>query len=69
MNPHDMSSLSWHGRIANPEDVCEHARVRVDNEPQELDVTMPAGVDTGMQLRLVGKGEVGDLVHLLAICL
>ena len=21
---------------------------------------MPAGVDTGMQLRLVGKGEVGD---------
>jgi molecular chaperone DnaJ len=27
---------------------------------EKLQVSVPAGVDTGMQLRLVGKGEIGD---------
>ena len=49
------------GELVNPEDVCTtcsgSGRQRIT---EELDVTMPAGVDSGMQLRLVGKGEVGD---------
>lgn len=29
-------------------------------KPESVAVTIPAGVDNGMQLRLVGKGEIGD---------
>ncbi|MFK7929490.1 MAG: molecular chaperone DnaJ [Myxococcota bacterium] len=39
-------------------DVCSGSGRQRSSE--ELTVTIPAGVDTGMQLRLVGKGEVGD---------
>ena len=49
------------GELSNPEDHCGDCngvgRVRTS---EELDVSLPAGVDNGMQLRLVGKGEVGD---------
>ena len=49
------------GVKTNAEDNCKpcrgSGRVRTT---EELKVTLPAGVDHGMQLRLVGKGEVGD---------
>lgn len=49
------------GSSVAPEDRCKSCggsgRERVTDK---LSVTIPAGVDTGMQLRLVGKGEVGD---------
>ena len=49
------------GELTNPEDQCVDCkgsgRIRTS---EELDVSLPAGVDNGMQLRLVGKGEVGD---------
>ena len=49
------------GRHVDPADRCEDCsgsgRQRAT---EDLTVTIPAGVDRGMQLRLVGKGEVGD---------
>ena len=49
------------GVAVNPSDNCQPCRGsgRVRTE-EDLKVTLPAGVDHGMQLRLVGKGEVGD---------
>lgn len=39
-------------------DACKGSgRIR---KQEDLSVTIPAGVDTGMQLRLSGKGEIGD---------
>ena len=50
------------GQIVSPEDECPECtgsgKVRAQ---EELQVTVPAGVDSGMQLRLVGKGGVGDV--------
>lgn len=49
------------GTVVAPEDQCEacdgSGRQR---HTESLEVTIPPGVDTGMQLRLVGKGEAGD---------
>lgn len=54
-------ACSGSGNVVAPEDRCEacdgSGRTRTS---ETLSVTVPAGVDTGMQLRLVGKGEVGD---------
>ncbi len=49
------------GKMVDPGDRCAdcHGTGRVRHS-ETLSVTVPAGVDTGMQLRLVGKGEVGD---------
>lgn len=49
-----------HGRgevIEKPCRVCR-GEGRVDT-PQKLDVTIPAGVDTGTRIRLAGRGEAG----------
>jgi molecular chaperone DnaJ len=49
------------GNTVAPGDRCETCRGTGRQRASEtLQVTIPAGVDTGMQLRLVGKGEVGD---------
>lgn len=49
------------GTMVSPDDTCDtcngSGRKR---SPEKMSVTVPPGVDTGMQLRLVGKGEVGD---------
>jgi len=49
------------GQSVDPSDRCDdchgNGRVRASDT---LNVTVPAGVDNGMQLRLVGKGEAGD---------
>jgi molecular chaperone DnaJ len=49
------------GQTVSPDDRCPacdgSGRQR---HAESLEITIPAGVDTGMQLRLVGKGEVGD---------
>ncbi|MBE8162989.1 MAG: molecular chaperone DnaJ [Bdellovibrionaceae bacterium] len=46
-------------RITNPCSSC-HGEGR-QLEKQEVEVSIPAGVETGMQLRLSGKGEDGSL--------
>jgi molecular chaperone DnaJ len=50
-----------HGRGAVSTDPCTecrgHGRV---NTRRTLDVTIPAGVDTGMRVRLTGEGEAGE---------
>jgi molecular chaperone DnaJ len=49
------------GRHVDPEDRCGSCSGSGrERTTDELTVTIPAGVDRGMQLRLVGKGEVGD---------
>ncbi len=49
------------GQNVSPEDRCEECKGSGrQRQSEKLTVTVPAGVDTGMQLRLVGKGEVGD---------
>jgi molecular chaperone DnaJ len=49
------------GRVVSAQDRCGdcrgEGRVR---QVEKLTVTVPGGIDTGMQLRLVGKGEAGD---------
>jgi molecular chaperone DnaJ len=49
------------GKTVNPADRCGDCRGagRV-RKNENITVTIPAGVDSGMQLRLVGKGEIGD---------
>lgn len=53
---------SCHGKGTTITDPCTSCngkgRVR---ETEKLSVTVPAGVDTGMQLRLSGKGQAGDV--------
>ncbi len=51
---------SCHGRGAVIEEPCGDCRGegRVD-QPQTLEVDIPAGVDTGTRIRLSGKGEAG----------
>lgn len=42
------------------ETVCSHCQGRgTVKEKQELEVTIPAGIDTGIQLRIAGKGGAG----------
>ena len=49
------------GRSIAAADRCPPCRgVGRTRKVEALSVTIPAGVDTGMQLRLVGKGETGD---------
>lgn len=49
------------GQAVNPQDRCGDCRGSGKiRKQEEVKVTIPAGVDTGMQLRLVGKGEIGD---------
>lgn len=49
------------GTTISSEDKCEACRGSGrERQAEKMNVTVPAGVDTGMQLRLVGKGEVGD---------
>lgn len=49
------------GQSVAAEDRCDDCRgTGRQRSSEKLSVTIPAGVDTGMQLRLVGKGEVGD---------
>jgi molecular chaperone DnaJ len=49
------------GQVVSAEDRCDACEGSGRTRTSEtLSVTVPAGVDTGMQLRLVGKGEVGD---------
>lgn len=49
------------GTIIDPADRCETCSgTGRDRASEELSVTIPAGIDSGMQLRLVGKGEAGD---------
>ncbi|MCO4746928.1 MAG: molecular chaperone DnaJ [Proteobacteria bacterium] len=49
------------GRHVDPADRCDDCSGSGrERATEELTVTIPAGVDRGMQLRLVGKGEVGD---------
>ncbi|TVQ91928.1 MAG: molecular chaperone DnaJ [Deltaproteobacteria bacterium] len=49
------------GQVVEPTDRCETCNgTGRKRSTEKLTVTVPAGVDTGMQLRLVGKGEVGD---------
>lgn len=45
--------------ITNPCSSCNGEGRKI--EPQEVEVSIPAGVETGMQLRLSGKGEGGYL--------
>jgi molecular chaperone DnaJ len=49
------------GKSVAPGDRCPDCRGagRV-RKTETISVTVPAGVDTGMQLRLLGKGEIGD---------
>lgn len=49
------------GRSIAPGDRCDDCRgAGKVRQTDDLKVTIPAGVDTGMQLRLVGKGEAGE---------
>lgn len=49
------------GRHVDPKDRCDECSGSGrERATEDLSVTIPAGVDRGMQLRLVGKGEVGD---------
>jgi molecular chaperone DnaJ len=49
------------GSMVAADDQCSDCRGRgKTRERQKLNVTIPAGVDTGMQLRLMGKGDVGE---------
>jgi len=49
------------GRSIAPADRCADCNGSGHTHTTEtLSVTVPPGVDSGMQLRLVGKGEVGD---------
>ncbi len=49
------------GRSVDPGDRCTNCRgAGKKRQTDELKVTIPAGVDTGMQLRLIGKGEAGE---------
>mgnify|MGYP002036539353 CR=1 FL=1 len=49
------------GRTVAAADRCEDCRgAGKVRESKPLKVTIPAGVDTGMQLRLIGKGEAGE---------
>jgi molecular chaperone DnaJ len=54
-------SCRGQGQTTKAEDRCPDCggsgRLR---ETETLSVTIPAGIDTGQQLRLVGKGEAGD---------
>lgn len=49
------------GKTVSPEDRCDTCRGtgRV-RETEELLVKVPEGIDSGMQIRYMGKGEVGD---------
>ena len=54
-------SCRGQGRVTAPEDRCDPCRgTGRERKTEKLSVTIPAGVDTGNQLRLAGKGEVGD---------
>ena len=47
------------GQNVSPEDRCEECKGSGrQRQSEKLTVTVPAGVDTGMQLRLVGKGDL-----------
>jgi len=49
------------GRRVDPADRCpECGGTGRQRQRDTIKVTVPSGVDTGMQLRLLGKGEVGD---------
>jgi molecular chaperone DnaJ len=52
---------SGEGRTIAAQDRCGECRGsgRI-RKTESLSVTIPAGIDNGMQLRLVGKGEAGD---------
>lgn len=49
------------GKTINPADRCADCRgTGKQRKTETISVTVPAGVDSGMQLRLIGKGEIGD---------
>ena len=49
------------GQVVAPEDTCDACNGSgKQRQSFKKQVTVPAGVDTGMQLRLMGEGEVGD---------
>lgn len=49
------------GKVVDPSDRCPSCRgTGRERRSEKLNVSIPAGVDSGMQLRLVGKGEAGD---------
>jgi molecular chaperone DnaJ len=49
------------GSTVDPNDRCaDCSGVGRQRHQETIKVTIPGGVDTGMQLRLVGKGEAGD---------
>jgi len=54
-------SCRGQGEVVDPSDRCPDCRGSGRTRRHEsLIVTVPAGVDSGMQIRLLGKGESGD---------
>ena len=50
-----------HGRGELPQDSCETCSGEgLIRRRKELDVSIPAGIEDGMRLRVAGEGEVGD---------